>query len=195
MFYLFRGVSLGESACRRGSVPGPVARFPFGDHLSVRSTRAFRPKPGDGQPIRSFDLAPDGVYQAARVAPSAGALLPHRFTLTCDQLPGPSAVCFLWHFPAGHPDWPLASILSYGAPTFLRPIDRSTRGHPADSPRTSRVTGCRAASGDEPDGGSSRPSTLRRRHTLRPAARPRGRRRAKPSRRRSIGEWRRRFAG
>ena len=31
-----------------------------------------------------FDLAPSGVYQAARVAPDAGALLPHRFTLTCD---------------------------------------------------------------------------------------------------------------
>ena len=31
----------------------------------------------------------------------------------------PSAVCFLWHFPAGRPDWLLASILSFGAPTFL----------------------------------------------------------------------------
>ena len=29
-----------------------------------------------------FGLAPDGVYQAAEVTPSAGALLPHRFTLT-----------------------------------------------------------------------------------------------------------------
>jgi len=29
-----------------------------------------------------FDLAPGGVYQAAGVAPRAGALLPHRFTLT-----------------------------------------------------------------------------------------------------------------
>jgi hypothetical protein len=28
-------------------------------------------------------------------------------------------VCFLWHFPAGHPDWPLASTLPCGAPTFL----------------------------------------------------------------------------
>ncbi|GEM_PF-6444876 len=30
-----------------------------------------------------------------------------------------SAVCSLWHFPAGHPDWPLASTLPCGAPTFL----------------------------------------------------------------------------
>jgi len=37
------------------------------------------------------------------------------------RLPGetPSAVCFLWHFPAGHPDWPLTSTLSCGVPTFL----------------------------------------------------------------------------
>jgi hypothetical protein len=31
----------------------------------------------------------------------------------------PSAVCFLWHFPAGRPDWPLASTLPCGVPTFL----------------------------------------------------------------------------
>ena len=68
-----------------------------------------------------FGLAPDGVCLAGQVAPAAGALLPHRFTLTCarSQGAGPSAVCSLWHFPAGRPDWPLASILPCGAPTFL----------------------------------------------------------------------------
>ena len=35
-----------------------------------------------------FGLAPDGVYRAGRVAPAAGALLPHRFTLTCASVPG-----------------------------------------------------------------------------------------------------------
>ena len=30
-----------------------------------------------------FGLAPDGVCRAGRVTPAAGALLPHRFTLTC----------------------------------------------------------------------------------------------------------------
>ena len=29
------------------------------------------------------------------------------------------AVCFLWHFPSGHPAWPLASTLPAGARTFL----------------------------------------------------------------------------
>jgi len=34
-----------------------------------------------------FGLAPDGVCRADRVAPAAGALLPHRFTLTCARNP------------------------------------------------------------------------------------------------------------
>src|ERR1700675_3011569 len=34
-----------------------------------------------------LDLAPSGVCRAARVTPGAGALLPHRFTLTCDADP------------------------------------------------------------------------------------------------------------
>ena len=51
----------------------------------------------------------------------------------------PSAVCFLWHFPAGRPDWPLASTLPCGVPTFLDqvavPVPGPTpdRDHPAGS--------------------------------------------------------------
>ena len=36
-----------------------------------------------GRPYLTFDLAPDGVYPATTVTCSTGALLPHRFTLTC----------------------------------------------------------------------------------------------------------------
>ena len=43
----------------------------------------------------TFDLAPGGGCLAAEVALDAGALLPHRFTLACARLPGPSAVCSL----------------------------------------------------------------------------------------------------
>ncbi len=71
----------------------------------------------------TFDLAPSGVCRAARVTPGAGALLPHRFTLTCGAFRRPSAVCFLWHFPAGRPDWPLTSTLPYGVPTFLDQVN------------------------------------------------------------------------
>jgi hypothetical protein len=52
--------------------------------------------------------------------------------------PLPSAVCSLLHFPAGHPDWALPSILPCGVRTFLGRITTlasgSVRGHPADSP-------------------------------------------------------------
>src|SRR6266487_5375198 len=51
--------------------------------------------------------------------PAAGALLPHRFTLAAGAWP--AAVCSLLHFPAGHPDWPLASTLPCGGRTFLGP--------------------------------------------------------------------------
>jgi hypothetical protein len=47
----------------------------------------------------------------------------------------PSAVCSLWHFPAGHPDWALPSTLPYGVRTFLGPVPKhAVRGHPAGSP-------------------------------------------------------------
>ena len=61
-------------------------------------------------------LAPGGVYRATPVTRGAGGLLPHRFTLT-----GPmrSAVCFLWHCPAGHPGLPLTTTLPCGVRTFL----------------------------------------------------------------------------
>src|SRR6202035_4025403 len=57
-------------------------------------------------------------------------LLPHRFTLACTGLRPPSAVCFLLHFPSGRPDWPLASTLPCGAPTFLDtvPVRGQARG-------------------------------------------------------------------
>src|SRR5437867_12727635 len=51
-------------------------------------------------------LAPSGVYRAGRVAATAGALLPHRFTLARCAPPSrleattrPLAVCSLLHFP------------------------------------------------------------------------------------------------
>src|SRR5665213_4293363 len=69
----------------------------------------------------TFDLAPGGVYLAISIARHAGALLPHRFTLTCTRLPEPSAVCSLWHCPARHRDSHFASTLPCGAPTFLTP--------------------------------------------------------------------------
>jgi hypothetical protein len=99
-----------------------------GGHPSKRPTWGLLPKERTGSPCPSLGLAPGGVYQADRVTPAAGALLPHRFTLACAGLSPPSAVCSLWHCPAGHPDWPLASTLPCGAPTFLDPVPQTRPG-------------------------------------------------------------------
>jgi len=113
---LVRSRVTSEPAYRRGSVHRAVA----GSGWVVIHLSGL---PGDiGRASRpTFDLAPGGVCRAAQVALGAGALLPHRFTLTSATTSRrlPLAVCFLWHFPAGHPDWPLASTLPFGAPTFL----------------------------------------------------------------------------
>jgi hypothetical protein len=84
----------GEPACRPGSVHQPKlagghpSRTAVADSL-MRSThehragrpqtlaQALRPKPHGPS-----DLAPGGVYLAARITPGAGGLLHHRFTLT-----------------------------------------------------------------------------------------------------------------
>ncbi len=47
-----------------------------------------------------------------------GALLPHRFTLTAGK---PEAVCFLWHYPWGHPRRPLAGTVFPWSPDFPPP--------------------------------------------------------------------------
>ena len=62
-----------------------------------------------------------------------GALLPHRFTLTTRASRRRSAVCSLWHFPAGRPDRPLAGTLPCGARTFLGGLsaDAYARAAPA----------------------------------------------------------------
>ena len=91
----------------------------MGDHPSVRPTwecprtgrpLPFRPCSGWGLPSRPGH---PGRW-CALTAPFHPHLCPDS-----RREPRPSAVCSLWHFPAGRPDWPLASILPCGAPTFL----------------------------------------------------------------------------
>ena len=50
---------------------------------------------------------------------SRGALLPHRFTLTCAPHGGPSAVCSLLHWPSARAAQALPGTLPNGARTFL----------------------------------------------------------------------------
>src|SRR5665811_1297712 len=91
--------------------------------------RAAYPRAGRATRISLlFGLAPGGVY-LADVSPRLRCALTAPFH---PYLPAPrsyqpkpkphateQAVCFLWHLPAGFPDWPLASTLLYGVRTFL----------------------------------------------------------------------------
>jgi hypothetical protein len=94
---------------------------------------------GRERPVRPLlDLAPGGVCQAGR-SPGRWCALTAPFhpcrrrrtpetgpgsTLAAD---GEAAVCSLWHFPAGHPDWPLASTPPCGGRTFLDPGEPGSR--------------------------------------------------------------------
>ena len=78
----------GEPACRRGSVQRRSAWVAI--HLRGLPGDAASEEVAGGQPVPTLGLAPGGVCRAVRVTPDAGALLPHRFTLTCVRagLPG-----------------------------------------------------------------------------------------------------------
>ena len=116
----------GESACRPGSVH-PLARaggHPSGTAVAgslVRSTREHRA----GHPQTFAQEAGASLLTLLRVGftepPQSPAALVVSYT-TVSPLPrdtGPGAVCFLWHFPAGHPGSALPTTLPCGVRTFL----------------------------------------------------------------------------
>src|SRR5438270_13355615 len=91
--------SCGEPVCKPGSVRALRTACEATIHLERASphassglpaslggppsgTRAGRLSWLSPRPPTLFDLAPGGVYRAARVTPGAGGLLPRRFTLT-----------------------------------------------------------------------------------------------------------------
>ena len=120
----------GQRICKPGSVPSrkKATIIPLGLPL---------PKASSNQPGRRGRFLPCGLHPKVppRVAPirscsrwglpcrfgypSRGALLPHRFTHACDAQRHPSAVCFLWHCPWGHPRRVLPGTVFRGARTFL----------------------------------------------------------------------------
>lgn len=110
-----------QSACRPGSVQRPKApvRPSIWDCSYLQSLATY---PGiDGRAARSpVGVAPSGVYLAASVTRGAGALLPHRFTLTVvpsrEMHEGGLLSVAL---STGRPAWELPSTLPFGARTFL----------------------------------------------------------------------------
>ena len=127
-------IHLGGASRRRSSgLPGCRARCAVAQRASRRAT---------APPL--FGLAPDGVCQAdasprrrcALTAPFHPCLIP--------PVGGPSAVCFLLHFPSGCPALPLASILPCGVRTFLSPL------RPPAQPRGPCARGRRRAAATRP---------------------------------------------
>ncbi len=106
---------------RERDKPGSVPLRGLIIYLGRLSPGASSGQPGDAsEPGKLFllsDLAPGGVYLAAGVTTSTGALLPHRFTLTKGRLPPwRSALCctcrrltrpgVTWHPALRSPDFP-----------------------------------------------------------------------------------------
>ena len=99
----------------------------MGGHPSQRSTSGVPLLRRRAGRLPCLILLRVGFTEPPVITHDAGALLPHRFTLTCTRLPEPSAVCSLWHFPARHRDSHFVSTLPCGAPTFLTARCRAVR--------------------------------------------------------------------
>ena len=74
----------------------------------------------DEQPNLMFHLAPSEVYLAGSLPrPLVRSYRTVSALPVSWASPRPSAVCFLLHLLAGHPDQPLTGTVLCGAPTFL----------------------------------------------------------------------------
>ncbi len=98
---------------RRPSILGQRCRWSHATYPCAQASslqmRTMRSCSGRGLPSRTSHLA--------RWWALTPPFHPHQANL---------AVCFLWHCPAGHPGWLLATALLYGARTFLDQRKRCT---------------------------------------------------------------------
>ena len=130
-----------QTACKPGSVSGRTGRTttihlgrPLPDASRDqpgrrgRTCALARPKPRRAAPTRSCSRRGLPCRRRRR---RRGALLPHPFTLACRAGAG-RAVCFLWHFPWGHPRRALPGALHPWSPDFPPAGARApTGGRPA----------------------------------------------------------------
>ena len=93
----------------------PTRRHRAGSPLAPRASRLVTPRLPT-RPCSGWGLPCHPRYRGR------GGLLPRRFTLTSRRpRRRVEAVCFLWHFPRGHPHRALPGTLPCGARTFLGP--------------------------------------------------------------------------
>ncbi len=119
---------------------GHSSRVPIARHLKQPTRKSYGTErvPGDPEVTCSlFGFAPGGVYLARRVAPPAGELLPHRFTLTTPKCGGLlSAALSLTSRPVAVSDHPALRSPDFPPadkrccqPTTTRPTPRPIRNH------------------------------------------------------------------
>jgi hypothetical protein len=106
-----------------------------GGHPSKRPTWGLLLSERTSRPCPTLGLAPGGVCRAARITPDAGALLPHRFTLTCAGMPVIGGL-FSVALSCGSPRLAVSQHPALWSPDLPRPGPASgpSRGHPAGSP-------------------------------------------------------------
>ncbi len=167
----------GELACKPDSVP---RRRGISNGGAAATIHLDTPLPGasSGLPAGSGEQPSNACAAAPSVRPSwpcfgwglpshpvtrnAGALLPHRFTLTTARV----AVCFLWHFPASHLGLLLAITLLCEVRTFLDSAPggpaRAAAAQPTRPRRTTvLVASCRGQFNPRARGKSRQVSPLR----------------------------------
>jgi hypothetical protein len=119
-----------ESAYRPGSVVALLRRATIHLRLPLPTASSGLPAGSGGQPSNACAVTPKRDlltllqvgFTKPRESPRA---LVVSYTTVSPLLPNssqdlnPVAVCFLWHYPAGHPGWALPTTLPCGARTFL----------------------------------------------------------------------------
>ena len=121
--FILIGSKNAEPACKPGSV---VDSHSSGTTVTGCLERPTRTQCGPHRWVPIWSCSGWGLPCHACYQPR-GALLPHRFTLTCRPRPT-SAVCFLLHFPWARAPQALPGTLPCGARTFLPATHR--RGAP-----------------------------------------------------------------
>ena len=133
-----------QTACKPGSVRAlrRGAAIPLGRAL-LRASRDQPGRRGGNAPASTkrhrrlarrpplFGLAPGGVCPAAPVARRAVRFYRPVSPLPAAGEPALRAVCFLWHFPWGHPRRPLAGTAIPWSPDFPPPGNIPSSGCPA----------------------------------------------------------------
>ena len=165
--------SADEPDCKPDSVPGIAAegRPSIWDHR-CRWPRAAYPRARAGRP-RTLAQGPVGPLLAllrvgfAEPCRSPGTLVVS-YTAVSPLPMSPSAVCFLWHCPAGRPGWLLAITLPCGVRTFLD--GNSRRDRPSNS-SAARLRHHRRAAHGMTMSSTQPPPRVGSRSTRNPAAR------------------------